>query len=160
MYTQYLQRILYLTISIYRYYYYSVSATAFFSPRLENIFFKIKSQNHIKSIMEFYWLFLENVLHNCPFLPISTATFLILLPYFIVSDFVLGNQIIFLKTYFFVSPPLSSAWTAGDPGSIPGLGRSPGEGNGTHSNTLAWRIPWREEPGRLQSMGSQRVGHD
>ena len=30
----------------------------------------------------------------------------------------------------------------------------------THSNTLAWRIPWREEPGRLQSMGSQRVGHD
>ena len=30
----------------------------------------------------------------------------------------------------------------------------------THSNTLAWRIPWREEPGRLQSMGSQRVGHN
>ena len=28
------------------------------------------------------------------------------------------------------------------------------------STTLAWRIPWREEPGRLQSMGSQRVGHD
>ena len=27
----------------------------------------------------------------------------------------------------------------------------------THSSTLAWRIPWREEPGRLQSMGSQRV---
>ena len=30
----------------------------------------------------------------------------------------------------------------------------------SHSSTLAWRIPWREEPGRLQSMGSQRVGHD
>ena len=30
----------------------------------------------------------------------------------------------------------------------------------THSSTLAWRIPWREEPGTLQSMGSQRVGHD
>ena len=30
----------------------------------------------------------------------------------------------------------------------------------THSSTVAWRIPWREEPGRLQSMGSQRVGHD
>ena len=29
-----------------------------------------------------------------------------------------------------------------------------------HSSTLAWKIPWREEPGRLQSMGSQRVGHD
>ena len=30
----------------------------------------------------------------------------------------------------------------------------------THSSTLAWKIPWTEEPGRLQSMGPQRVGHD
>ena len=30
----------------------------------------------------------------------------------------------------------------------------------THSSTLAWKIPWTEEPGRLQSMGSQRVGHN
>ena len=30
----------------------------------------------------------------------------------------------------------------------------------THSSTLAWKIPWMEELGRLQSMGSQRVGHD
>ena len=30
----------------------------------------------------------------------------------------------------------------------------------THSSTLAWKIPWTEEPGRLQSMESQRVGHD
>ena len=29
-----------------------------------------------------------------------------------------------------------------------------------HSSTLAWKIPWAEEPGRLQSMGSRRVGHD
>ena len=29
-----------------------------------------------------------------------------------------------------------------------------------HSSTLAWKIPWMEEPGGLQSMGSQRVGHD
>ena len=29
-----------------------------------------------------------------------------------------------------------------------------------HSSTLAWKIPWTEEPGRLQSMGSQTVGHD
>ena len=34
------------------------------------------------------------------------------------------------------------------------------EGMTTHSNILAWRIPWTEEPGRLQSMGSQRVKHD
>ena len=30
----------------------------------------------------------------------------------------------------------------------------------THSRTLAWKIPWMEEPGRRQSIGSQRVGHD
>ena len=30
----------------------------------------------------------------------------------------------------------------------------------THSRTLAWKIPWTEEPGRLQSVGLQRVGHD
>jgi len=34
------------------------------------------------------------------------------------------------------------------------------EGMATHSSILAWRIPWTEEPGRLQSMGSQRVRHD
>ena len=33
-------------------------------------------------------------------------------------------------------------------------------GNGTHSSTVAWKIPWTEEPGGLQSMGSLRVGHD
>ena len=34
------------------------------------------------------------------------------------------------------------------------------KGMATHSSNLAWRIPWTEEPGGLQSMGSQRVGHD
>ena len=53
-----------------------------------------------------------------------------------------------------------SACNTGDLGSIPGLGRSPGEGMVTHSCILAWRIPWAEEPGWLQSVGSQRVGHD
>ena len=45
---------------------------------------------------------------------------------------------------------------AGDPGSIPGLGRPPGGGNATHSSIPAWRIPWTEEPGGLQSMESQK----
>ena len=50
-------------------------------------------------------------------------------------------------------------------GSKPGLFKehltqSGGEGNGTPSSTLAWKIPWMEEPGRLQSMGSLRVGHN
>ena len=47
-----------------------------------------------------------------------------------------------------------------DLSSIPGLGRSPGEGMATHSSILAWRSPWTEKPGGLQSMGLQRVGHD
>ena len=49
---------------------------------------------------------------------------------------------------------------AGDAGWIPGSGRSPGEEMAAHSSILAWKIPWTEEPGSLQSMGSQRVGHD
>ena len=91
-----------------------------------------------------------------------------------------------------------SVCSVGDPGSIPGLGRFPGEGNGyplhsswlenpknrgawwvtvhrvaknwtwlsnwhyttTHSSTLAWRIPWTEDPGGLQIMRSKRVRHD
>ena len=93
-----------------------------------------------------------------------------------------------------------STCSAGSLGSIPGSGRSTGEGIGyllqyswaslvaelvknlpamqetwvqslgwedplekgkaTHSSILVWRIPWTEEPGGLQSMGSQRVGHD
>ena len=48
-----------------------------------------------------------------------------------------------------------SACKAGDLGLIPGLGRSPGEGKNT--GILAWRIPWTEESGRLQSMGSQEL---
>ena len=51
----------------------------------------------------------------------------------------------------------ASDYNAGDLGSIPGLLEKE---MAIHSNTLAWKIPWTEEPGRLQSMGSQRVGHD
>ena len=49
----------------------------------------------------------------------------------------------------------ASACNVGDPGSIPGLGRFPGEGNGTHTSILAWRIPWMEEHGKLDSIGLQ-----
>ena len=44
---------------------------------------------------------------------------------------------------------------------VPSLGQKGPleEGMATHSNVLAWRIPWTEEPGGLQSMGSQRVRH-
>ena len=54
----------------------------------------------------------------------------------------------------------ASASNAGDPSSIPGLGRSPEKEMVTHSSILSWGIPWTEEPVGLQSTGSQRVGHD
>ena len=59
-----------------------------------------------------------------------------------------------------VKNPPANAVDTRDTGLIPGLGKSPGEEHGYHSSTLAWRIPWTEEPGGLQSMESQRVGHD
>ena len=53
-----------------------------------------------------------------------------------------------------------SVYNAGDP--VQSLGwEDPLEKEmAIHSSTIAWKIPWTEEPGRLQSMGSQRVGHD
>ena len=52
------------------------------------------------------------------------------------------------------------ACNGGHPASIPWLGRSPEKEMATHSSTLAWMIPGRKNPGKLQTMKSQRVGHD
>ena len=54
----------------------------------------------------------------------------------------------------------ASACNAGDLGLILGLGNSLEKEVTTHSSTLAWKIPWMDEPGRLQSMGLQKVRHD
>ena len=48
----------------------------------------------------------------------------------------------------------------GDTGSIPGSGRSPGEGNGNPVQYSCLKIPWTEDSGRLQSKGLQRVQHN
>ena len=64
---------------------------------------------------------------------------------------------------FVVKNPPANAGDVRDKGSIPGLGRFLEGGNGNplpHSSIFAWRIPWTKEPGRLQSMGSQRVRHN
>ena len=56
-----------------------------------------------------------------------------------------------------------STWSAGDSRDIcyiPGSGRSPAVGDGNPLQYLAWKVPWTEEPGRLQSMRWQRVRHD
>ena len=54
----------------------------------------------------------------------------------------------------------ASAYNVGDLGSIPGSGRSLKKGMITNSSTLAWRIPWTEEPDGQQSMRLQRVRHN
>ena len=56
-----------------------------------------------------------------------------------------------------IKNPLANA---GNAGSISGSGDPLEEGMATHSSILFWRIPWTEEPGGLQSMGSRRVRHD
>ena len=55
--------------------------------------------------------------------------------------------------------PPAHAGDLRDVGLIPGLERSPGEENGNPLQYFAWKIQWREEPGGLPSIGSQRVGH-
>ena len=59
-----------------------------------------------------------------------------------------------------VKNPPANTGDIRDMGSIPGLGRFPREDVATHSSILTWKIPWTEEPGRLQSIWSQRVGHN
>ena len=56
-----------------------------------------------------------------------------------------------------VKNPPANAEDIRDVSSIPGLGRSLEEGMATLSSVLAWRIPWPEEPGGLQSIGSHRI---
>ena len=51
-------------------------------------------------------------------------------------------------------------YISGDAGSIPEPGRSLENEMATHSSILSWRISWAEEPGRLESMGLQRVEHN
>ena len=76
------------------------------------------------------------------------------------------NRLVVFPTFFNLSLNLdfpgvsdgkASAYNAGDLGSIPGLEDLLEKEMGTHSSTLAWKIPWMEKPGRPQSMESQRV---
>ena len=64
-----------------------------------------------------------------------------------------------LLLYGYLTVGKESACNAGDPGSLPGSGRSPGEGNGNPLQDSCLENPM-EKPGGLQSMGSQRVGHN
>ena len=82
----------------------------------------------------------------CPSLPLDSLIFglciLVLLCYCVAFP---GGSV--------VKNPVANAE---DVGSVPGSGRFPGEGNGANFSTLAWESPWTEEPGGLQTMGSQK----
>ena len=80
------------------------------------------------------------------------------MPHFIILQIVHSN--VGFPGGSVVKNPPANAGDIGDVSSIPGLGRSPGGRNGNLLQYSCWEIPWTEEPGGLQSMGSQKVGHD
>jgi len=59
-----------------------------------------------------------------------------------------------------IKNPSANAGDAGDVGSFPWSGRSPGEGNGNPLQNSCWEIPWAEEPGGPQFMRLLRTGRD
>ena len=65
-----------------------------------------------------------------------------------------------LESFPDVSHGKESACNVGDSGQSLGWDDPLEKGTATRASILAWRIPWTEEPGGLQSMGSQRVGHN
>ena len=103
----------------------------------------------IHNIRDQYWEFLNIVIYSSRYSSIEVNSFFVsLLLCKVVLAFPGGSN------------SKKSGCNAEDLGLVPGLGRSPRAGMATHSSTLAWRIPWAEEPGRLQSFRLQRVGHD
>ena len=110
-------------------------------------------------------------------------TFLLLCQLCYISQFFIILFLLFLYMFYFfllyffflimlllILPPLRASLVAQMVMCLSAMWEtlvwSPGQedplekGMATHSSTLAWKIPWMEEPGRLQSMGSQRVGDD
>ena len=77
--------------------------------------------------------------------------------FFHLAQYLLGSYILTIFRFLWLSStPLDGkefAYNVGNLDSIPGLGRSSGKGTASFSSILTWRIPWTEEPGRLQSMG-------
>ena len=113
-------------------------------PHFHRCFYRKKSFTHPHS---------GSLLRQCSFWAFSITLFYIFKNHLFIHSVVLLD-------FPGGSDGKASAYNAGDPGSIPGSGRSPGERNDNHSSTLAWKISWTEKPGRLQSMRLQRVGHD
>ena len=76
-----------------------------------------------------------------------------------MNFFLTNNSSFGTKGRSYSSDSKESACKAGDQGLMPGSGRSPAEGNGNPLQYSCLENPWTEEPGRLQSMELQRLGH-
>ena len=107
------------------------------------------------------------IFYPCHIFQVLFLTFYFLDVFFWITDLDLWLGFLSIYSAYWRFPGGSdgkvSAYNAdhvGDPGSIPGSGRSPGEGNGNPLQYSCLKIPRMEEPGRLKSMGSQRVRHD
>ena len=79
--------------------------------------------------------------------PVQAHHFCILRPYFPISKMMIQQPMYELLGFPDGSDSKESACNAGDPGLIPGMGRSSGEGNGNSLQYTSWEIPWTEEPG-------------
>ena len=99
----------------------------------------------LRHVIFFYSVDTQNIKKYFPFI------FL----FVIISTLFGASQVVQL-----VKNLLANAGYIRDVSSIPMSGRSPGEGNGNPLQFLAWKIPWTEGPGGLQSTGLQRVGHN
>ena len=146
-----------------------ISCLIFISPTIEKLWslpllevkWIISTLDNVNMYIIIYWIF--------ELWGISLCEFQMILLYIINKLIAVSNYQFFLQNHHFScwlvlsllgfsggSDGKESASNAGDLGSIPGSGRSLKKGMATHSSILAWRIPWIEEPGGLQSMWSQR----
>ena len=103
------------------------------------------------------------ILHSLPLAFI--CRFIFSFPYLYVCVYNIYISSLYVYIYIYMGFPKGSvnkksACNAGDLGLIPGSGRSSGGGNGNPLQFSCLKIPWREEPGGLQSKGLERVRHD
>ena len=86
----------------------------------------------------------------------NTSIFKVLILFIIVYYKIIQFPVLYSKGFSGGSDGKASAYNSGDPGSNPGGDDLLEKEMATHSNIFSWKIPWMEEPGRLQSVGSQR----
>ena len=111
-----------------------------------------------KLLTQVYWVISNCIIFSYGFVEICSLSFFLSLSLFFFFFFcgLLQGQASLVSQM--VNYPF--ACNAGEAGSIPGSGKSPGKAHGNPLQYSSWRIPWTEEPAGLQSMRSRTVGHN